>query len=170
MNVLEFKQRYQLQCLILNHIIEKTYELNIKTNEFWHYVKTNKKNWDSYYQNVRALKETFSSLSKMIEATRKTKNSYEKTLRRINVLWKSNEKKFTRNQFVQLLRSMRRCVLRSLSLNDVRRVVSLRIKNRLMNFAKEMSTNRKSINKNWIKMTNEKIDSFRIEFAFCLKS
>jgi hypothetical protein len=65
---------------------------------------------------------------------------------------------------------MRRCVRRNLSLNDVRRVVNLTIENRLMNFAKEMSTSRKSINRNWIKVTDEKYDSFRIELASCSNS
>jgi hypothetical protein len=141
------------------------YELKNKTETFWKYVKENKKNWNSHHENERALKKTFSTLSKMIKTTRKTKNDYEKTLRRINALWKSNEKKFARNQFVQLLKNMRRCVLRSLSLNDVRRVMKLTIKDRLMNFVKEMSTSKKSINKNWIKVINEEYDSSRIEFA-----
>jgi hypothetical protein len=170
LNILKSRQRYQLQCLILNHITNKMYELKIKAKTFWKYVKENKESWDSHHENERTLKKTFSTLSKMIETTRKTRNDYEKTLRRINALWKSNEKKFARNQFVQLLKNMRRCVLRSLSLNDVRRVVNLTIENRLMNFAKEMSTNKESINRNWIRMTNEKYDSFRIEFATCLNS
>jgi hypothetical protein len=100
----------------------------------------------------------------------KNEKRLRKTLRRINMLWKLNEKKFARNQFVQLLRNMRRCVLRNLSLNDARRVVNVTIKNRLMNFAKKMSTSKKLINKNWIKMTNKNYDSFRIEFALCSNS
>jgi hypothetical protein len=28
------EQRYQLQCVVLNHIIEKTFQLSIKTKEF----------------------------------------------------------------------------------------------------------------------------------------
>jgi hypothetical protein len=142
------------------------YELKIKAEIFWKYVKEDKESWNSHHENERALKKTFSTLSKMIETTRKTKNDYEKTLRRINALWESNEKKFARNQFVQLLRSMRRCALRSLSLNDVRRVVRLTIKDRLMNLVKKMSTSKESINKDWIKVINEKYDSSRIEFAF----
>jgi hypothetical protein len=106
----------------------------------------------------------------MIDATRKTKNNYEETLWRINTLWKSKEKKFARDQFVQLLKSMRRCALRNLNLNDVRRVVNLTIKNRLMNLVKEMSTSKKSINRNWIRMTEKEYDSSRIEFASCLNS
>jgi hypothetical protein len=150
----------------LNHITDKMYELKIKTKTFSEYVKEDKKNWNSHHENERALKKTFSTLSKMIETTRKTRNDYEKTLRRINVLWKSNEKKFARNQFVQLLKSMQCCALRDLSLNDVRRVVKLTIEDRLINFVKEMSTSKESINRNWIRMTNEKYDSLRIEFAF----
>ncbi len=146
------------------------YDLKIKTKIFWKYVKSDKENWNSHHENEQTLKKTFSTLSKMIKTTRKTKNNYEKTLRRINVFWKSNEKKFAQSQFVQLLRSMWRCVLRSLSLNDVRRVVNLTIENRLMNLAKEMSMNKKSINKNWIKVTNKEFDSSRIELAFCLNS
>jgi hypothetical protein len=45
--------------------------------------------------------------------------------------------------------------------------VSLTIKNRLMNLVKKMSTNKKSINKNWIRMTDEEYDSLQIEFASC---
>jgi hypothetical protein len=142
------------------------YELKIKAKTFWKYVKENKKSWDSHHKNERTLKKSFSTLSKMIETTRKTKNDYEKTLRRINALWKSNEKKFARNQFVQLLKSMRRCVLRNLSLNDARRVVRLTIEDWLMNLVKKMSMSKESINKNWIKVTDEKYDSFQIELAF----
>ncbi len=170
LSVLKSTRRYQLQCSILNHITEKIYELKTKAKTFWKYVKEDKKSWDFHHEDERALKRTFSTLSKMIETTRKTRNSYEKTLRRINALWKSNEKKFARDQFVELLKSMRRCALRDLNLNDVRRVVNLTIENRLMNLVKEMSTSKKSINKNWIKVTNEKYDSSQIEFAFCSNS
>ncbi len=170
LNILKSKQRYQLQCSILNHITKKMYDLKIKIKIFWKYVKSDKENWDSHHEDEQTLKRTFSTLSKMIETTRKTRNSYEETLRRINELWKSNERKFARNQFVQLLKSMRRCVLRNLSLNDFRRVVNLKIKNRLMNLAKEMSMNKKSINRDWIKVTDEKFDSFRIELASCSNS
>jgi hypothetical protein len=48
--------------------------------------------------------------------------------------------------------------------------VNLTIKNRLMNFVRKMSTSKESINRNWIKMTNEKYISFRIEFASCSNS
>jgi hypothetical protein len=84
---------------------------------------------------------------------------------RIIALWESDEEKFARDQFVQLLRSMRHCALRSLSLNDVRRVVRLTIENRLMNLVKEISRNKESVNRDWIRVTNEKYDSLRIEFA-----
>jgi hypothetical protein len=146
------------------------YDLEIKAETFWKYVKNDKENWYSHHENEQALKKPFSTLSKMIDATRKTRKNYEETLRRINALWESKKKKFAHDQFVQLLRNMRRCILRNLNLNNVRRVVSLTRKNRLMNFVKKMSMNRKSINKNWIKMTNEKYDSFRIELASCLNS
>jgi hypothetical protein len=33
-NILKSKQRYQLQCSILNHIINKMYELKIKAKTF----------------------------------------------------------------------------------------------------------------------------------------
>jgi hypothetical protein len=166
LSILKSKQRYQLQCSILNHITDKMYELKTKAETFWEYVKEDKESWDSHHKDERALKKTFSTLSKMIQTTRKTRNDYEKTLRRISALWESDEKKFARNQFVQLLRSMRRCVLRSLSLNDARRVVRLTIEDRLMIFVREMSTSKESVNKDWIRVTDEKYDSSRIEFAF----
>jgi C4-dicarboxylate-specific signal transduction histidine kinase len=34
LNAFASKQRYQLQCVVLNHIIEKTFQLSIKTKEF----------------------------------------------------------------------------------------------------------------------------------------
>jgi hypothetical protein len=143
------------------------YDLEIKAETFWEYVKSDKESWDSHHEDEQTLKKTFSTLSKMIETTRKARNSYEETLRRINALWESKKEKFARDQFVQLLRSMRRCALRNLNLNDVRRVVSLTTENRLMNFVREMSTSRKSINRNWIRVTDEEYDSSRIELASC---
>jgi hypothetical protein len=103
------------------------YDLEIKAETFWKYEKSDKESWDSHHENEQTLKKTFSTLSKMIETTRKARNNYEKTLRRINVLWRSNEEKFARDQLVQLLKNMRRCALRDLSLNNFRRVVNLTI-------------------------------------------
>jgi hypothetical protein len=34
LNAFASEQRYQLQCVVLNHIIEKTFQLSIKTEEF----------------------------------------------------------------------------------------------------------------------------------------
>ncbi len=34
LNILKSRQRYQLQCSILNHIINKMYELKIKAKTF----------------------------------------------------------------------------------------------------------------------------------------
>jgi hypothetical protein len=34
LNILKSKQRYQLQCLLLNHITKKMYDLKIKTKTF----------------------------------------------------------------------------------------------------------------------------------------
>ncbi len=162
LNILKSRQHYQLQCSILNHITKKMYDLKLKAKTLWKYVKSDKENWNSHHENEQTLKKTFSTLSKMIEATRKTKNNYEKTLRRINALWESKKKKFARDQFVQLLKSMRRCALRNLNLNDVRCVVNLTIKNWLMNLVKEMSTSRKSINRHWIRMIMSESWQFRI--------
>ncbi len=166
LSILESRQRYQLQCSILNHITDKMCELKTKAETFWEYVKEDKESWSSHHEDERALKRAFSTLSKMIETTRKARNDYEKTLRRISVLWRPNEREFARDQLVQLLRSMRRCALRSLSLNDVRRVVRLTIEDRLMNLVREMSTSKESVNRNWIRVTDEKYDSLRIELAF----
>jgi hypothetical protein len=80
------EQRYQLQCVILNHIIEKTFQLSIKTKEFWHYVKTNIESWDLHYQNERAFEEAFLILSNLINSIAKAWNIYEKTFKKINAL------------------------------------------------------------------------------------
>jgi uncharacterized protein (UPF0147 family) len=152
------KQRYQLQCVILNHITKKTFQLSIKTEEFWHYVKTNIENWDLHYQNERVFEKTFSVLSNVINSIAKTRNIYEKAFKKINVLWSSAKKTFARNQFVQVLRSLRRCALRDMTLKKACRVVAFAIKNRLNNSTRDVSTSRKSINRNWIKITNENYD------------
>ncbi len=153
--VLKSTQRYQLQCLMLDHITEKTYELNTKAKKFWDYVKTNKESWKSHYENERALKEAFSALLDIISSIKKIRNTYDETLWKIDMLWDSTKEIFARDQFVQILRSMRRCVLRDMTMKNARRVVNFAMKNRLKNFARDVSINRKSINRDWIKMTNE---------------
>jgi hypothetical protein len=139
----------------LNHIIEKTFQLNIKTEEFWHYVKTNIESWDFHYQNERAFEKAFSILSNVINSIAKARNIYEKTFKKIDVLWSSTKETFARNQFVQILRSLRRCVLRDMTLKETCRAVVLAIKNRLNNSIRNVSTSRKSINRDWIKIANE---------------
>jgi ABC-type transporter Mla subunit MlaD len=152
------KQRYQLQCVILNHIIEKTFQLNIKTKEFWHYVKTNIESWDSFYQNERAFEEAFSTLSNVINSIAKARNIYEKTFKKINALWSSAKEAFARNQFVQVLRSLRRCALRNMTLKEACRAVAFAVENRLNNSIRDVSINRKLINRDWIKIINENYD------------
>jgi hypothetical protein len=152
---------------MLNHITEKTYELSTKAKKFWDYVKTNKENWKSHYKNERVLKKTFSVLLDVINSIKKTRNTYDEALRKINMLWDSTEEIFARDQFVQVLRSMRQCALRSMTMKNARRVVSFAMKNRLKNFARDVSINRKSVNRDWIKMTNENYDLRQIKSATC---
>jgi hypothetical protein len=164
------KQRYQLQCVILNHIIEKAFELSIKTEKFWHYVKTNKESWDSHYQNERAFEEAFSILSNDINSIAKTRSIYDETFKKINVLWNSAKKAFARNQFVQVLRSLRQCALRDMTLKEACRVVVLVVKNRLNNSTRDVSTSRESVNRNWIKITNENYDFRQIKIIVIMSS
>jgi hypothetical protein len=154
----------------LNHIIEKTFELSIKTEEFWYYVKTNKESWDFHYQNKRAFKESFSILSNVINSIAKTRSIYDKTFKKINVLWDSVKETFTRNQFVQVLRNLRRCALRDMTLKEACRAVAFAIKNRLNNSTRNVSTSRESINRNWIKITNEDYDFRQIKIIVIMSS
>jgi uncharacterized protein (UPF0147 family) len=164
------KQWYQLQCVILNHMIEKTFQLNIKTEEFWHYVKTNIESWDSHYQNERAFEEAFSILSNVINSIAKARNIYEKAFKKINALWDSTKKTFARNQFVQVLRNLRRCALRDMTLKEACRAVVFAIKNRLNNSTRNVSTSRESINRDWIKIINENYDFRQIKFIVIISS
>jgi hypothetical protein len=164
------KQRYQLQCVILNHIIEKTFQLSIKTEEFWHYVKTNIESWDFHYQNERAFEKAFSALSNVISSIAKTRNIYEKAFKKINVLWNAAKEAFARNQFVQVLRSLRRCALRNMTLKEACRAVAFAIKNRLNNSIRDVSTSRESINRDWIKIANENYDLRQIKSAVIISS
>jgi hypothetical protein len=164
------KQRYQLQCVILNHIIEKAFELSIKTEDFWHYVKTNKENSNFHYQNERALEEAFSILSNVISLIAKTRNIYDETFKKINVLWDSAKEAFARNQLVQVLRNLRRCVLRDMTLKEACRAVALVVENRLNNSTRNVSTSRESINRNWIKITNENYDLRQIKIIVIMSS
>jgi hypothetical protein len=112
----------------LESYIEKAFKLSIKTKEFWHYVKTNKKSWDFHYQNERAFEKAFSTLSNVINSIAKTRSIYDEAFKKINVLWDSTKKMFTRNQFVQILRNLRRCALRDMTLKEAcRDVVLVRI-------------------------------------------
>ncbi len=164
------EQRYQLQCVILNHIIEKTFQLSIKTEEFWHYVKTNIESWDFHYQNERAFKKAFSILSNVINSIAKARNIYEKAFKKIDALWDSTRKAFARNQLVQVLRSLRRCALRDMTLKEACRAVAFAIKNRLNNSTRDVSTSRESINRNWIKIANEDYDLRQIKSVVIISS
>jgi uncharacterized protein (UPF0147 family) len=164
------KQRYQLQCVVLNYIIEKTFQLNIKTKEFWHYVKTSIESWDFHYQNERAFEEAFSILSNVISSIAKARNIYEKAFKKINALWSSAKETFARNQFVQVLRSLQRCVLRNMTLKKACRAVVFAIKNRLNNSTRDVSTNRKSVNRDWIKIANENYDLRQIKSVVIISS
>ncbi len=170
LNAFASEQRYQLQCVVLNHIIEKTFQLSIKTKEFWHYVKTNIESWNFHYQNERALEEAFSILSNVISSIAKARNIYEKAFKKIDALWDSAKEAFARNQFVQVLRSLRRCALRDMTLKEACRAVAFAIENRLNNSIRNVSTSRESINRNWIKIANEDYDLRQIKFVVIISS
>jgi hypothetical protein len=170
LSVFASRQRYQLQCVILNHIIEKAFELSIKTERFWHYVKTNRERWDFHYPNDRVFEEAFSTLSNVINSIAKTRSIYDEAFKKINVLWNSAKKAFARNQFVQVLRSLRRCVLRSMTLKEACRAVAFAIENRLNNSTRDVSTSRESVNRNWIKITNENYDFRQIKIIVIMSS
>jgi hypothetical protein len=154
----------------LNHIIEKAFELSIKTEEFWHYVKTNRESWDSHYQNERAFEEAFSTLSNVINFVAKTRSTYDEAFKKINVLWDSAKETFARNQFVQVLRSLRRCVLRDMTLKEACRAVAFAIENRLNNSIRDVSTSRESVNRDWIKIANENYDLRQIKIIVIMSS
>jgi hypothetical protein len=142
----------------------------MKTEEFWHYVKTNIESWDFHYQNKRALEEAFSVLSNVINLIAKARNIYEKAFKKINALWSSAKKTFARNQLVQVLRSLRRCALRSMTLKEACRAVAFAIKNRLNNSTRDVSTNRESVNRDWIKIANENYDLRQIKSVIIISS
>ncbi len=117
LRALEPARRYQAQCLILNEITEKTYDLGTKTEVFWEHVKEDKKSWERHYESVDALKKAFLAASKMIKDAKRARNTYEEALKRIDLLWESEKIVFAREQSMQILRSMRSCVVRELTMS-----------------------------------------------------
>jgi hypothetical protein len=148
---------------MLDHITKKICELSNKIELFWKYVKDDRDSWESHYANERTLEKAFSAFSDVISSTRKARNIYDETLKRIEALWRSTKENFARDQSMQMLRSMRRCALRDMSMKNARHVVNLTVENRLKNLDRKVSISRKSINRDWIRVTTEEYVSREIE-------
>jgi hypothetical protein len=130
----------------------------------------NRENWNFHYQNERAFEKTFSTLSNVMSSIAKTRSIYDEAFKKINVLWNSTRKAFARNQFVQILQSLRRCALRNMTLKEACRAVILVVENRLNNSTRDVSISRESVNRNWIKITNENYDFRQIKIIIIMSS
>jgi hypothetical protein len=77
LSILNPTRRYQLQCLILDQITQKTYELSSKAEAFWDYVKGDKESWRKHYESIAALNYAFPALSEIINSARKARSTYD---------------------------------------------------------------------------------------------
>jgi hypothetical protein len=107
------EEKYRMQIIILNRIVQTSTILDEKTKTFWQYVLDDADNWRFHHSIVLNLIATYSIISRIINAVKKKKDVYRETLHTINQFWKKEEQEYVVHQFLKMLWNMRKIAIKS---------------------------------------------------------
>ncbi len=156
------KEKYRMQTIILNRIIQTNVILDEKTKTFWQYVLNDFDNWRFHHSTVLNFVAIYFVISKIVNAIKKEKSVYQKTIHIIERLWKKKKYEYAINQSIEVLRNMRKVVIKSWFIHDIMKAMIKAIEHRLKNLKKEVRKKIISINDDWVKVTTKIFMSSRL--------
>ncbi len=87
------------------------------------------------------------------ECCQKKKNAYQKTIHIIERFWKKKEYNYAINQSIEILRNMKKVVIKSWFIQDVMKIMSKSIEHRLKNSNRDVRKKTTSTKNDWVKIT-----------------
>jgi hypothetical protein len=155
-------KKYRMQITILDRIVQTRTILDEKTKRFWEYVIDDAENWRFHHSIILNFIAIYFVISKIVNAVKKKRSVYQKTIHIIERLWEKKKYKYAINQSIEILRNMRKVVIKSWSIHDVMKTMIKAIEYRLKNSKREMRKKIISINDDWIKVTTKIFMSSRL--------
>jgi hypothetical protein len=156
------KEKYRMQTIILNWIIQTNIILDEKIKTFWQYVLNDFDNWRFHHSIILNLIAIYFVISKIVNAIKKERNVYQKMIHIIKRLWKKKKYEYAIDQSIEVLRNMRKVVIKSSFIHDAMKAMIKAIEYRLKNSKRKMRKKIISINDDWVKMTTKVFMSSRL--------
>ncbi len=127
------KEKYRMQTIILDRIIQTNVILDEKAETFWQYVLNDFDNWRFHHSIVLNFVAIYLVISEIVNAIKKKRSVYQKTIHIIERLWKKKKYEYAVNQSIEMLRNMRKIVIKDWFIHDVMKtmikIIDYRLKN-----------------------------------------
>ncbi len=157
-----FEKRYHAQIIILDRIVQTNIILDEKAETFWQYVLNDSDSWRFHHSIVLNFVAIDSIISKIVNAVKKRRSAYQKTVRIIERLWEKKKYDYAVNQLIEILRNMRKVVIKSWFIHDVMKIMSKAIEYRLKISDRDVRKKATSTNDDWAKEAEEMFMSSRL--------
>ncbi len=155
-------KRYRMQITILDRIVQTKTILDEKTKRFWKYVIDDAESWRLHHSNVLNFVAIYFVISEIVNAIKKERSVYQKTIHIIERLWERKKYEYAINQSIEILRNMRKVVMKNWFIHDVMKTMIKAIDYRLKNSEREMRKKTTSTNDDWAKIAEEVFMSTRL--------
>jgi hypothetical protein len=157
-----FAKKYRMQITIFNRIVQTKTILDEKTKIFWEYVIDDAENWRSHHSTVLNFVAIYLVVSKIVNAVKEEKSVYQKTIHIIERFWEKKKYEYAINQSIEILRNMKKVVIKNWFIHDVMKTMIKAIDYRLKNSERRVRKKMTSTNDDWVKITEEMFLSTRL--------
>jgi hypothetical protein len=156
------EKRYRAQIIILDRIIQTSIILDEKAETFWQYVLNDSDSWRLHHSIVLNFAAIYSVISEIVNAVKKRRSVYQKTIHIIERLWEKEKYEYAVNQSIEILRNMRKVVIKDWFIDDVMKTIIKVIDCRLKNSEKRVRKKATPTNDDWAKIAKEVFMSSRL--------
>ncbi len=156
------EEKYRMQTIILDRIIQTNVILDEKAETFWQYVLNDSDNWRFHHSTVLNFVAIYFVISEIVNAIKKERSVYQKTIHIIERLWEKKKYEYAVNQSIEMLRNMRKVVIKDWFIHDVMKTMIKVIDYRLKNSEREVRKKATSTNDDWAKIAEEVFMSSRL--------
>jgi hypothetical protein len=155
-------KKYRMQITILDRIVQTRTILDEKTKRFWEYVIDDAESWRFHHSNVLNFVAIYFVISEIVNAIKKERNVYQKTIHIIERLWEREKYEYAINQSIEILRNMKKVVMKNWFIHDVMKTMIKAIDYRLKNSEKRVRKKATSTNDDWAKIAEKMFMSTRL--------
>ncbi len=156
------EERYRMQTIILDRIVQTNVILDEKTKTFWQYVLNDSDKWRLHHSIVLNFVAIYFVISEIVNAIKKERSVYQKTIHIIERFWRKKKYEYAVNQSIEMLRNMRKVVIKDWFIHDVMKTMIKIIDYRLKNSKRKVRKKTTSTNDDWAKIAKKVFMSSRL--------